>query len=40
MFTREFCEISKDTFFTERVWTTASNLSSIFYQVPTHVVIL
>ena len=27
MFSCEFCEISKNTFSTEHVWTTANNLS-------------
>ena len=26
MFSYEFCEISKNTFFTEHLWTTASNV--------------
>ena len=31
MFSHEFCEISKNTFFAEHVWDTASKYKEIFY---------
>ena len=31
-FSFEFCEISKNTFLTEHLWTTASNSPSIVFQ--------
>ena len=33
VFSCEFCEIFKNTFFTEHVWTTASELINAFYWV-------
>ena len=30
VFSCEFCEIFKNTFFTEHLWTTASNLRCLF----------
>ena len=31
MFSYEFCEISKNTFFAEHVWATASKYKEVFY---------
>ena len=32
VFSCEFCKISKNTFFTENLWTTASGVSLTFYS--------
>ena len=34
MFSCGFCEISKNTFFTERLWTTASNIYKKYEEKP------
>ena len=34
VFSCEFCEISKNTFFTEHLWTTASAGISVYWQNP------
>ena len=32
MFSREFCEIFNNTFFTEHLWTTASDFQEIYVE--------